>query len=68
MSFIAKYRGTCADDCGEPIRPGDEVAYRGEGEDRELMHTRCPISAVGLEEALPCGECWLIHPVGACDL
>lgn len=64
MSFTAKYRGACAD-CEEGITPGDEVAYRGDGEERELAHVNCPTPKAPLGK--PCTVCFLIHPEGACD-
>lgn len=65
MSFTAKYRGSCAN-CDEGITPGEEVAYRGEGEARELVHVRCP-PAFDLTVTPACTVCWIIHPAGACD-
>lgn len=40
--FIAKYKGTCAAECGEPILPGEAVKYVG----TVLIHNAC-------DQALP---------------
>lgn len=61
--FIARYRGNCAD-CDEGITPGEECEYRGDGENRVVVHITCPTPP---EPVPPCTTCWLIHPEGACD-
>ncbi|MCU1441105.1 MAG: 66, gp66 [Rhodoglobus sp.] len=66
MTFLAKYRGACVD-CDDGVNPGEEVQYRGEGDDRVLAHVTCPEARV--ETVVPaCPKCWLMHPDGACDL
>lgn len=67
MTFIAKYHGHC-NDCDEDIEPGDGCVYRGDGGDRVIVHVACPTKVEPEEPARPCGDCWLIHPEGACDL
>lgn len=71
-TFRAMYNDTCAADCGERIHPGDEVMYRGEGADRELVHVECATEDgrpspfdIGPKEVV-CGVCWLIRPC-RCD-
>lgn len=60
--FTAKFSGRCAADCGDPIRPGDDVQYLAD----ELFHTECsghhpaPPPRPRPEPA-PCGACHLVH-------
>jgi hypothetical protein len=55
-TFEAKYAGRCA--AGDPIRPGDEVAYV----DEQLVHATCadhPPPA--RREPAVCPSCWTVH-------
>lgn len=58
-TFLARFHGPCAADCGDPIRPDDEVTYVAD----ELMHAECagvPPTAPPPEER-PCPDCWTVH-------
>lgn len=65
--FAAQYGGACAADCGDPIKPGDEVRYLAD----ELMHDECASDAdgriVAAERAEPtvCRDRWTVH-AGEC--
>lgn len=79
-TFIAKYPGTCAADCGQPIKPGDEcihVVTAGgfDDDDRpKVAHVECDASAI---ETSPnaraqwggvCPHCHMATPLsGVCD-
>jgi len=66
MSFEARFRGACAD-CDDGVTPGEEIQFRGEGENRVIVHVACP-ETVTVRSRPVCGDCWLEHPEGACDL
>ncbi len=70
MTFIAKYPGRC-DDCRESINVGDQVEYKGLGDDRALVHAVCDgpgedqMSHLDRAALLPvCTVCWLVQPCG----
>jgi hypothetical protein len=55
-TFEARYAGRCA--AGDPIEPGDEVAYV----DEQLVHADCadsPASPTAAEAVCP--SCWTVH-------
>jgi hypothetical protein len=55
-TFEARYPGRCA--AGDPIEPGDEVAYV----DEQLVHADCadsPASPTAAETVCP--SCWTVH-------
>lgn len=63
-SFSAKFHGRCAGDCGDPIRPGDEVRFVAD----ELVHAECAPDAEAREvraEPPVCPRCWTVH-AGEC--
>lgn len=68
MAFKAKYAGRC-DDCRAPIHVGQEVEYKGLGEQRTLVHVVCDepgddhltdLDRDAKREV--CTECWLLKP------
>lgn len=61
--FPARYQGRCAG-CEERIFEGDFI----EMVDGKAVHADC-IAAAPVERPEPpvCTDCWLVHPVGACD-
>lgn len=71
--FSAQYRGVCAADCGDPIRPGDPVRYLAD----ELFHAECADADLPpevrtadrtlRENTAPavCPSCWTVH-AGEC--
>lgn len=61
MTFEARYGGRCAADCGDPIRPGDDVQYIAD----ELVHAECAPTAPPRPERAPCPTCYLVH-AGEC--
>lgn len=66
-SFTAQYGGRCAADCGDLIKPGEEVRYVAD----ELMHDECASEAdgriVAAHRAEPdvCSSCRTVH-AGEC--
>lgn len=65
MRFEARYRGACAGDCGETIKPGDVVAYV----DDQLVHEGCEPAPAPVERAPRplCPECFTETALnGAC--
>jgi hypothetical protein len=62
-TFKAKYGGRCAAECGEQIRPGNDVVYV----DDQLVHVGCEERALTPRRpAVVCTECWLEKPC-ECD-
>lgn len=65
--FAARFGGACAADCGDRIKPGEEVRYLAD----ELFHDECAADAEGrtlvAERAEPtvCPSCWTVH-AGEC--
>lgn len=63
MTFVAKYDGVCAAECGNRIHPGDHVRY----EEGQLVHAAC----FPVEEPEPrpvCRSCFMeIALNGACS-
>jgi hypothetical protein len=65
--FVASFGGRCAAECGDPIRPGEDVQYVAD----ELMHAECAADTEGrvirAERAEPsvCPSCWTVH-AGEC--
>lgn len=58
--FEARHHSGCAADCGDRIRPGDEVVYVAD----ELVHAECaPTSSAAVERPEPaaCPSCWTVH-------
>jgi hypothetical protein len=56
-TFEARYSGRCA--AGDPIEPGDEVAYV----DEQLVHADCadsPCTSPTAAETV-CPSCWTVH-------
>lgn len=62
-AFEARYGGRCAADCGDPIRPGDDVQYVAD----ELVHAECAPQITDREparlrpEPAACPSCHLVH-------
>jgi len=53
------YGGRCAAECGEQIRPGDDVVYVED----ELVHVDCEERALRpAREVEVCTSCWLQKP------
>ncbi|MGH3703008.1 MAG: hypothetical protein ACRDT9_00125 [Agromyces sp.] len=72
MTFIAKYPGRC-DDCREGIIPGQEVEFKGEADNRKLVHVVCDtpgeLTDLDRDAELPvCPEHWLVQPCGDCEV
>lgn len=61
-TFTARFRGRCYADCGEPIEPGDDVAYVNE----HLMHVDCS-GLAPREDERPVTICPDCHPTRPCD-
>ena len=62
-TFIARYPGSCAAECGERISPGDDVVYV----DDRLVHTDCAdgLGPMPTPRAVTvCVHCHLVQP---CD-
>lgn len=58
-TFKAKYGGRCAAECGEQIRPGDDVVYV----DDELVHLDCEAQALRPARVEVVREsCFLVKP------
>lgn len=62
MTFVAKYRGVCAE--GDRVEPGQEVDYTVAG---DLVHVDCSSSAAPKvsRAARHCERCFLVH-TGEC--
>lgn len=61
--IVAQYGGECVADCGQPIRPGQQIMSVGEG---SWQHIKCPESEDELAARQPrCARCGLNHP-GEC--
>jgi hypothetical protein len=65
-TFPARFYGACAADCGDRIKPDDEVQYVAD----ELMHAECAgqIAArppARVQIVKPCPTCWTVH-AGEC--
>lgn len=65
MTFVAKYSGRCAAECGDPIAPGAAVAYI----DGALVHDGCiPADEVERAPRPTCPDCFTeIALNGACS-
>lgn len=67
MSFLARYDGTCAAQCGQRIHPGDAVTY--DADDR-LVHEVCTPARDPLDirpGEITCGVCFCIMPCRCVD-
>jgi hypothetical protein len=69
--FVASFGGPCAAECGDRIKPGEEVRYVAD----ELMHVECadadlPPEVRNVDASLrrnspACPSCWTVH-AGEC--
>lgn len=58
MSFEAKYGGRCGADCGESIKPGQQVRYS----DDVLVHEDCDAAIAVERPAVICPDCFMQRP------
>lgn len=71
MSIPARWSGYCSE-CGERWQPGDPIrsVVAGCEHKERWVHDRCP-DVPDPDSLRPgetvCTDCWLVHPVGACD-
>ena len=71
MTIKARYSGTCPK-CGERWQPDDLIRsdFKVPGRYPIWTHATCPNvpdpDALRPGETV-CTDCWLVHPVGACD-
>jgi len=60
MTLMARYSGECPE-CGSRWQAGDLIRA---DEDRQWKHALCPTPR---PENPVCPDCFLVHPIGACD-
>jgi hypothetical protein len=61
--FVAAFGGACAAECGDRIKPGEDVQYVAD----ELMHVECAGGEPPARrpETAACPSCWTVH-AGEC--